>query len=369
MKPNNEKIERLRQFLIYKYGEKNGIKRCGNLMRGSSLKVLIFKYGKENGTIRYNEIKDKQKGKGTLDYYMKRYGNIEGLCKYKEKNKKLSVSIESLKQNGFSDEEIVDIRKTHAKKSSTSLQSYIKKYGKKEGKQRYKSKMKNHVSHWTVDYWKDKGLNTEEAKKKISEIQTYDLKKFIEKYGDAGKQKYIAFCRKKGLTKKQLIKKHGMHKANQICKSRAVTYDYLVEKFGLVRANIIQNKRLYKFHGVSKIQKKFASELYNYINLVNEKFYGEPITNPFYVNLTKEERKILDQKVIIPDIVIGKRFIIEFDGTYWHSFTKDRDILKDKIYTQRGFRVIRIKEQEYKNTKEQVLQKIKNIIENENQSN
>lgn len=368
MKPNKEKIERLRSYLIHIHGNELGIKRCGNLLRASSLKVLTFKYGKENGTKRYKEIKNKQKGKGTLEFYINRYGKDEGTKKYKEKNLKLSVSPEALKRNGFSDDEIKNIRHAHAKKSSTSLQSFIDKYGETEGKHRYDLKMKSHVSQWTIEYWLNKGLSVEDAKKKISEIQTYDLKKYIKKYGEhEGKRRYIEFCRKKGLTKEQLVKKYGTEKADKICKSKAVTYDYLVEKFGAERANIIQNKRLHNFHGISKIQKKFASELFNCITLENEKFYGEPVSRPFFINLTNEERQILDQKVIIPDIVIGRRILIEFDGTYWHSFTKERDRLKDIIYKKRGFLVIRVKENDYKNNKENILQKIKKIIENENQ--
>ena len=77
MKLQKEKIERLRQFLIFKYGKEIGIKKCGNLMRGSSLKVLVFKYGKENGTRRFDEINNKQKGKGTLNFYIKKYGEVK----------------------------------------------------------------------------------------------------------------------------------------------------------------------------------------------------------------------------------------------------------------------------------------------------
>jgi len=334
---------------------------------GSVKAAWIKKYGESAGLKKW---KNHNKGKGTLKWYTDKHGLELGKEKYLAKNKKLSVSVESLRLNGKSEEEILEIKSNHSSKSSHTIGNMISRHGEIEGKKRFKEyTAKNRISSSrTIDYWliRTDG-DLELAKKALSKQQTRGLDWFINKYGEEGKGKYIDCQRRKGLTKKDMISKYGKETAEAMCKSRGRSYDQLTEQFGIEKADSIIESRLTKFHGSSKIQKKFAQELYDVLDQSKiSKFVGEPISSPYFIYLTDDERLILNQRVIIPDIVINDKFVLEFDGTYWHSLTKGTDKLKDIISESRGLTVIRIPEEVYKNNKEGVLSQIKKQIEYEN---
>ena len=67
-----------------------------------------------------------------------------------------------------------------------------------------------------------------------------------------------------------------------------------------------------------------------------------------------------DRKNIFPlelDIFLEENNIgIEYDGEYWHSLPKmkKRDYLKNKICKEKGIKLIRVKEKDWKNNKEKV---------------
>lgn len=102
---------------IEKYGEKAGKvkykKYCYN--KSHSLKRYQEKYGKEDGLDLHQDWKDAQKGKGTLEYCIERYGKKEGEEFYKQTCDKKSL----VKEN------------------------FIRKYGKEEGEKRYKKYSKS----------------------------------------------------------------------------------------------------------------------------------------------------------------------------------------------------------------------------------
>jgi len=359
-----EKIKRLDSFLIQIFGDKEGLRKSRNLMRGSSLKVLIFKFGKEEGTTRYKKIQSNQKGKGNLNFYVSRFGEKEGRKKYVEKNKRLSVGFDSLKKRGFTDGEIKIIKEKHSRNSVISKDNMIKRYGKKQGEIKWEEAQKNRANIWRVSYWIKQGLSENEAKEKIKKIQTRDLKYFQRKYGViAGKTQYVKVQKSKGLNKDAFIKKHGIEKWE--IRHKLFVYhssqQYYIDKFGFINGTKIFNKKLEKTRYLnhdSKIQKQFAQELHIKLNKIQKtQFYGEPIKKSYFLNLTIEERKILDQKIIVPDIKIGK-FIIEFDGDYWHRYSQEKDNKKDLIWLNRGYTTIRIKELQYKKNKDEVFENL-----------
>lgn len=159
---------------------------------------LIRKYGEEEGEKRYQKRLEKDKIKNTLDGFIQRYGSDVGQQKYIAKNKKLSVSEESLKLNGYSDAEILEIRKRHANKSARTLQNYVNEYGCEEGKRRYEQTLNNGVSHWKLSYWIGKGFSEDDAKKIVSNLQRRDLNYFVNKYGkEDGQLRYAHFNKKR----------------------------------------------------------------------------------------------------------------------------------------------------------------------------
>lgn len=67
------------------------------------------------------------------------------------------------------------------------------------------------------------------------------------------------------------------------------------------------------------------------------------------------------------DFSIGKQINIEFDGTYFHKNSKIIDDKRQKIIESKGYKVLRIMEEEYKKDKIAILRKcLKFINKNSN---
>lgn len=365
-----EKMLRLKKFLIYIHGEVLGQKKYKFYCSSNNLKVLIFKYGKEEGVKKHNEFKKNSSFSKTIDSYILKYGKEEGEKKYFEKNKKLSVGYNSLKERGYSEDEIKFIKNKHSKNSTVNLETLTEKLGEEEALKKIKSIKENSFSCWKKDDWIKRGYSEKESIEKVIRSQSRGIEWFKDKYGIEADEKFLKYNKSRGRSKQQLIEKFGLEKTNEILKKRSPNYKALVEIHGEKKAKEILIKKCSAFNktGFSKIQVEFATSLYNLLpkNIASD-FIGIPITQTYTMFLEKEEINLIDQRVIIPDIKI-KNIIIEFDGDYWHKFTIEKDLLKDKICKNRNLEVLRIKESEYKKNKELLLsdlvEKIIKIYEN-----
>jgi hypothetical protein len=348
------KFNRLKSYLIHKYGHEIGNKKYISLMRGMSLKVCIFKFGKEEGLKFYKNRIEKDKIKNTLIGFIKRYGEIEGTKKYYEKNKKLSVSIESLKLNGYGDNEINKIKQKHSKKSSLK-----NKYGEKKYKEYLENG--NHFNPRKIESYLKKGIDINIAKDKISKIQNRDLKFYINKYGEI----------------------NGIKKYNQVNEKRRFsnTVEYYIIKYGkkdgIKRFNekygeeeglkIYFNNKKNGFSQISKIEIEFKQFISVYLKEFS--LVGSPLTES---KLIIFKDNLYGLKYCIPDLIINDKVIVEFNGDYWHSFDwkVENDKKRTYLLEEMGYVVINVKEKEYKKNKnliiENTVNKIKNILKNEN---
>lgn len=80
------------EYYIEKYGNIDGSERFKNIQKkkATTLKAMINKYGKKNGTEKYNAWKIKQKNKNSIKYFIEKYGYNNGIRKWFEKNDKIS---------------------------------------------------------------------------------------------------------------------------------------------------------------------------------------------------------------------------------------------------------------------------------------
>lgn len=141
--------------------------------------------------------------------------------------------------------------------------------------------------------------------------------------------------------KEQNLQKYGVENAAQrkdIIEKRKAT---CIKKYGLPDPRTIGLKHV----------SKGETDLFNECKKI---YNGTIIQNDRAVIFPME----LD--IWIPDLNIG----IEYDGDYWHSLDdmKERDIKKDKICFEKGIRLLRIKESEYVENKEIILNKIKMFL-------
>jgi len=106
------------------------------------------------------------------------------------------------------------------------------------------------------------------------------------------------------------------YKAKLICTNNHV-YEQRVSHL----TNGIGCPRCYDLSTVSKIENDIFNELLKYIDVKQQGYVGG----------------------YRPDIVTGKT-IIEYDGSYFHKDSYEKDVLKTQIYNKKGYKVIRIRE-------------------------
>lgn len=266
---------------------------------GFSLDALTIKYGENVAKILFNERAEKVKTKKE-DYTKKEW---KELC--------------------------------NKKKSNLGLDGYIEKYGKEEGAKRwneYYSKWKNSMDKTTQLGNRKNGQTLEEFQDRHGIKNGYKLwKNKIEK-------------RKHTLSLEGFVKRFGKNKG--------------IKKYYQHIDNMISNCR--KGNPYSKISQQLFDDIYKDLSSDYKK-------ETKYFTLNEEQKFYMDtepQKIIFVDFKCGN-VIIEFDGEYWHSFThaKKRDKIKDKFLIRNGYSLLRIKEQEYLQNKQQTTEKCIKFIE------
>lgn len=338
---------------------------------GVTIAKYINKYGFEEGRVHWIKWLEAKKKAGTLERYIERFGEQEGTLKYKEKNSKLSVGTNALKKNGFTEDQISEIKNTHKRKSARTLENYVQKYGE-EGLPLHTEWKQNasERSHWSVEFWVKRGFSEEEARQYITDAQRRGYS-FFEKKGWSVEQ-YENLVRRRISAIKDPLKYYRKiygEKAEEMYhwdKAKGSDLNYLREKHGVEKGEEIYENMLKKkaFSGgsSSNIQLEFAIELFLRLpSYISDHFVGEPITeNSFIINFPKGAC----QKCGLPDIRI-KNILIEFDGDYWHSLPEiqERDIKKDEMYKQMGFKIYRVKERDFNSDLEATIQKCMHSIE------
>jgi G:T-mismatch repair DNA endonuclease (very short patch repair protein) len=135
-----------------------------------TLQNQINKYGLEEGTRRFNEYVEKQRYAGcSLEYFQTKYGNEEGLLKYNHVNNKRAVSLQN-QINKYGLEEGTRRFNEYVEKqryAGCSLEYFQTKYGNEEGLNRYKTV--NQLKKFTLQNQINK-YGLEEGTKRFNEI-------------------------------------------------------------------------------------------------------------------------------------------------------------------------------------------------------
>ena len=321
-----------RELFINKYGQEEGLRRWDELIykrkTQNKLEGFVRRFGPDQGPIKYQEHLDKTKNKGSLDWYVKKYGHEEGARRYHEKNQKLSVSVETLRRNGKTEQEIREIRNRHRQNSTKFLENLTEEEIKEIN---YKKGRANRV-----EYWIEKGHTEQEARSIISKRQnTSSLQKFVSKYGEEeGKRRYI---------------KLNVRKTRN-CK-------------GPTSGN------------VSKAEQQFFWAL-------DRVLYRGQHKNLFYYD-KRGPTFINESRVVIPDIVDNNhKIVIEFFGDFWHmnpeAFSPEdvnpvtkmtaqekwkQDQERIEFLEAKGYIVITVWESDFDRDPDQTIRSIINVYE------
>jgi hypothetical protein len=337
-------VASVKQAWIRKFGEEEGLRRWAesNLKRAISLQNYISKFGEIEGKLRWEKWLQNQKEKGTLKWFVERYGVEDGKIKYKEKNSHLSVGKETLRKAGRTEVEVETIRKNHALKSKTDILSMQKRHGVEKGTDLYKRscERKRLNSKRTLDYWLSiYAGDKDSAKKALADYQRKDEACFIRLYGvEKGSELYVDYIARKTKNWKNTTYNHSKGQVE-------------VESF--VRSLVL-----------------------------DEKVYG--FDSSYAIFLKKLEQEKLGQRVIYPDVVLKKRkVLVEYYGVYWHGHPerfpdssiqhpyishltiqqiRNRDELKLQILKDRGWVCVVVWENEWQQNREQVEQRLKEVL-------
>lgn len=190
-----------------------------------------------------------------------------------------------------------------------------------------KSNKNNGNNDVTISYWINAGYSEEDAKQKIKERQTtFTLEKCIKKYGERdGKARWL----------------ERQEKWQNSCKK--------------TRKN-----------GFSKISQELFWQIYSKLNNKNSIFFAELGYDKSLDNsgLNNECRLRLTSRILLPDFIdLNAKKIIEFDGTYWHGAhaikytNKLRDEDRDKLLEAEGYKILHVKEHEYRQDKNLIINK------------
>jgi hypothetical protein len=296
----------------------------------SSIAKWINKYGFDIAKNKFDEYYKNAKIRNTLEGYIQRYGKEKGTELYYEKNSRLSVGVNALRKNGYSEDEIKTIREKHSKNSEISKDSFIKKFGEIDGKQRWEEHLKTirFSSKRCVEYWITRGYTLVEAQNKVSKSQKRDLQFFLER--GWSEEQYLELNKKRT---------NGWFTDESIKKRHSATN--------------------------SKIQFEFTQELFEKCSEeIRTKFVGQPITKHCGLIRFNDEQR----SYCCPDIFIDDFIIIEFDGSYWHSKIKERDEYTTSLLTDLGYSIIRVVDLDYIENKEKTLQKVIDFIGTEYES-
>jgi very-short-patch-repair endonuclease len=173
------------------------------------------------------------------------------------------------------------------------------------------------------------------------------------KYGDewaVHKEKHINKMKShKVLSKEWFIKKHGTEGVNKYM-------DFYTEKINtLFNTNKNLNNKKY-----SKISQKLFDDIKNSLPKDLKIYYAEN-NGEYFINLNDEQKINMNKFCIRPDFLIDNK-IIEFNGDYWHKYTKDSDNNRYEFLKSLGYDILVIQECDYKKTPHNVLEKCLQFI-------
>ena len=136
-------------------------------------------------------------------------------------------------------------------------------------------------------------------------------------------------------------------------KKHFYTLSFIKNHFGLKNSKFVIKKRLVEKYGKEEIDKVLKSGN----SSKSEVDFGYVLKFYFGEKNVKSQFKI-NRKIY--DFLLYDKLIVEYDGEYWHSNKKDRDLEKNKLAHSHGYALIRVSDKKDKDIG--ILNNIKDIL-------
>jgi very-short-patch-repair endonuclease len=262
--------------------------------------------------------------------------------------------------------------------SHRCVEYWMKKgYSIEESKEIISNRQKKN-SKRSVEYWLKLGFSIEQAKLELSKEQHYytkfrkefkqeDLWTCIEYYIKRGYsvEEGLALKNKKLKENGETISKVMQSKSIEERRENVITHISFYTKRGYsIEEGIVKLKETFeKLRSslyVSKISIEFCQKLDKFY--VGDKIYHDSINSEFFI-FSKENKKMYRYDFTNTT----KKFIVEFNGNYWHSelnnyWSQELDDAKIKAAENSGFKVFTIWEKTYKENKDECVLNLVNEI-------
>jgi hypothetical protein len=327
----------------------------------------------------------------SLNVCIQRYGKSVGSAIFEKHAKECATTKEKYLSTGHDEKDWETCCKN---KRSIGKNIMIERYGKEIGEQKWKEylqKWKKSINRkkdsgtwkisrtleWYIEkYGEDQGFKLWDLRNKRQSYR-FSLKYYIDKFGEEkGDEEWKSYCKSMSKTSKNsFIEKYGLEIGTKRYEELVARHRYCnslphyEEKYGKELGQIKYEEHLYKVWfnsriafscGYSKISQELFWQIYQ--NLSGEKkkicFFAELNEEvPFFVRKN-------EIKMFLVDFKCGNK-IIEFDGDYWHSLERSqkRDSIENKILQERGYKLLRIKEQDYKQNKNIIIENCIKFVE------
>lgn len=334
-------------WYIDKYGEELGRAKHEQIRRNvgksslgkNALVGFIKRYGLEEGTTRFNSFA--KKSLHDEESFILKYGEIEGVIKYKEYNISRSKGFKNTnaywKDRGFTAPEIKKLIASNQNK--TSLTAFVTRYGEAEGGRRYIEN--NKLQSFAIS-----------------------LAGFVLRYGEeVGEAKFLQYCKDSAVTLNNLIKKYGAEEGNirwSLILQNKAEYHANRSKFGISRASLRVLVRLYK-----KLRKSGSRR--------QDIMWGVSKSHEWFLRY--------DTGIYFYDFCIPRaKIIVEYNGshvhpdprlpndkqnTWIHAFSgecfeerRNKDLHKERVALDAGFVVFYIWDTDSAETIENTMEKI-----------
>jgi very-short-patch-repair endonuclease/predicted CoA-binding protein len=274
----------------------------------------------------------------SYEYYQNQLKQIQSKNSKKVKKRFIKTK-ENILKNGYLESDFKDIFKSNRQISIWVEKGYSEEEAKKiiselQKKSSANINYENRLTQTQFLYWLNKGFSEQEAKEKVSERQkTFSLEKCIEKYGEE-------LGRKRWSDRQEVWMKN--------CKNT----------------------------NFSKISQELFWEIYKILPVEFKEINTIKFATFDFENNIKTEKKnrnfehtlrLKNGSYVKPDfIVLEKRKIIEFDGTYFHrkdSENKNREKKRDEKIKETGYDILHISEEKYNKNKEKTIIECLNFLQ------
>jgi hypothetical protein len=262
----------------------------------------------------------------------------------------------------------IEIKKLAEKRSKLNLDSH------KRAQEKDPTYLRS-MSHQCKEFWIKKGFSEKEATDKAAKVCENNRKKFREKLDSGEIEKgwnntTIEYYLKKGMTIDEA-------KLAIIDRQKTFSLEKCIAKYGEKEGRekwkVRQEKWFtnYRKKSYSFVSQELFWEIQKILNFPHANIKFATFDNGIKtetMNLNKEARLYLDNRVVLPDFIhLPSKKIIEFDGVYYHRNTPEntlREKKRDLDLERNGYSVFHVSESDYKLSPSATINRCKQFLNN-----